>query len=212
MVNTIDVILKYFPDLTEQQKERFAYLGTLYSTLNQQINVISRKDIESLYTKHVLHSLAVAKFISFKAGSEVVDLGTGGGFPGVPLAILFPDVRFLMIDGTAKKIKVVNEVISELELDNAAGFHKRSEELDMTFDFVLARAVTRLYKLLPMSQHLISKSHKNAIPNGLITLKGGDLTEELSEIPKHLYKEEIPISKYFVEEFFETKALVYVQF
>ena len=155
--------------------------------------------------------MAIAKYTDFKPGTEIVDLGTGGGFPGVPLSILFPEVRFLMIDGTAKKIRVVNEVTQHLGLDNGMGYHKRSEELRKQFDFVLARAVTRLDKLIPLARPLISPQNKNAIPNGLITLKGGDLEEEINEVSQQNYIEHLPISKYFDEDFFETKSIVYVQ-
>ena len=211
MVESINRIFEYFPDLSAKQKSQFEQLGPIYRDLNKKINVISRKDIDSLYVRHVLHSMAIAKFIQFKPDTEVVDLGTGGGFPGVPWAILFPEVRFLMIDGTAKKIRVVNEVVEHLGLDNGVGYHKRSEELRKKFDFVLARAVTRLDKLIPLARPLISSQNKNAIPNGLITLKGGDLSAEIQEVAKQNYIEHLPLTKYFSEEFFETKSIVYVQ-
>lgn len=211
MVTDLHKIFQYFPNLTDNQKEQFTQMGPLYLDLNQKVNVISRKDIQELYIKHVVHSLAIAKFTSFVENTELVDLGTGGGFPGIPLAILFPECRFLLIDGTAKKIGVVNEVIKELGLTNAVGYQKRSEELKQTFDFVLARAVTRMNKLIPQSRHLISKDHRNALPNGLITLKGGDLEEEMQEVNKQGYFEKVELSDYFSEPFFETKSLVYGQ-
>ncbi len=211
MVKDLERIFHYFPQLTELQKDQFTQMGPLYLELNQQVNVISRKDIQELYIKHILHSLAIAKFTSFVEDTELVDLGTGGGFPGLPLAILFPQCRFLLIDGTAKKIGVVNEVIQALGLQNAVGYQKRSEELKQTFDYVLARAVTRMNKLIPQCRHLISKNHRNALPNGLITLKGGDLTEELQEVNKQGYFEQVALIDYYEEEFFETKSLVYAQ-
>ena len=186
-------------------------MGPIYQELNKKVNVISRKDIDELYIKHILHSLSIAKFSSFADGTELVDVGTGGGFPGIPLAILFPECRFLLIDGTAKKIRVVNEVIQELGLDNAVGYQQRSEELKKTFDYVLARAVTRMNKLIPQCRHLISKTQLNPLPNGLITLKGGDLTEELKEVKKQGYFEQVTLSIFFEEDFFETKSLIYAQ-
>lgn len=211
MVVDIVRISHYFPKLTDKQRQQLEQMGPLYKELNQKVNVISRKDIDELYTKHILHSLAIAKFTSFPAGTELVDVGTGGGFPGIPLAILFPECKFLLIDGTAKKINIVNEVIQELGLDNAIGYQKRSEELKKTFDYVLARAVTRMNKLLPQVRHLISKEQHNPLPNGLITLKGGDLTEELKEVDTQGYFEQVELSIFFEEPFFETKSLIYGQ-
>lgn len=211
MVNTSDLISKYFPNLTDKQKLQMAQLGDLYEELNQKINVISRKDIESLYLRHILHSLSIAKYTSFSSGSIIVDVGTGGGFPGIPLAILFPEVRFYMIDGRSKKITVVNDVIDALGLDNAAAGHQRSEELRREFDFVLARAVTQLDKLIAQTFHLLSPHQQNALPNGLITLKGGDLTAEIKSVQPNYKVEENNISDYFDEPFFEEKKLLYVQ-
>lgn len=211
MVVDTDTILKYFPDLTELQIDRFRRLGPLYKALNQQVNVISRKDIDSLYLHHVLHSLSIAKFTNFRPDSLIVDVGTGGGFPGIPLAIIFPESKFYLIDGTAKKIAVVNEVISELGIENAIAKQQRSEELRMKFDFIVARAVTRLDKLIPTTFHLISNEHSNPIPNGLITLKGGDLTEEIKEVASRHKAEKTDISDYFEEEYFETKQIIYIQ-
>ena len=211
MVVDTDTLIQYFPELTQQQLDQFRKLGPLYEELNQKVNVISRKDIASLYLHHVLHSLSLAKFIKFRPGSFVVDVGTGGGFPGIPLAIIFPESKFYLIDGTAKKIAVANEVIAALQLDNAIAKHQRSEELKMKFDFVVARAVTRLNKLIPLTAHLISKDQSNAIPNGLITLKGGDLSEEIKEVSGRHKVERTAISNYFKEEYFETKQIIYVQ-
>ena len=210
MVATSQIITKYFPQLNEKQQQRFDQLGGLYKSLNQKVNVISRKDIEQIYLHHVLHSLSIAKFISFAPGSMVVDVGTGGGFPGIPLAILFPETNFYLIDGRSKKIGVVKEVIEVLGLKNAAANAQRSEDLKQPFDFVLARAVTRLEKLIPLTFHLISRDNNNAIPNGLLALKGGDLTEEISEVSKNYNVEKKDISDYFKESYYEEKQLLYI--
>jgi len=211
MVSDISILSKYFNELSEEQLSQFKLLGPLYKKLNQQINVISRKDIDSLYIHHVLHSLSISKFIDFVPGTKLLDLGTGGGFPGIPLAIMYPDCQFLMVDGTAKKITVVNEVIEQCGIQNAMAMHKRSEEMKMEFDFVLARAVTRLNKLIPMCQHLISDEQFNVLPNGLITLKGGDLEEEIEEVSKQHSVEQVPINTFFSEPYFETKSILYIQ-
>jgi len=211
MTEDLEKIFTYFPELTKIQQQQLRLLGPTYVDLNAKINVISRKDIESLYLKHVLHSLSIARFINFKPNAKVLDLGTGGGFPGIPLAILFPETNFLLIDGTSKKIKVVNEVKEILGLENVAGLHKRAEDLKMKFDFVLARAVTRLEQLYLWSIKLMDDENRHARPNGLITLKGGDLTEEIKEVSKNNYVEQKIISDFFSEDFFETKSIVYVQ-
>jgi len=210
-VTDISLIEKYFPDLTDLQKEQFRKLGPFYKDWNQKVNVVSRKDIDSLYLHHVLHSLSVDMFLSFSPGTRILDLGTGGGFPGIPLAIMNPDSQFLLIDGKAKKIMVVNEAIDHLGLNNAKGLHKRSEELKMKFDFVLARAVTRLDKLLPMCFNKISNKHQNILPNGLIALKGGDLEEEIMEVEDQNDVEQIAVSKFFDEAYFEEKYILYIQ-
>ncbi|MBC7885818.1 MAG: 16S rRNA (guanine(527)-N(7))-methyltransferase RsmG, partial [Saprospiraceae bacterium] len=173
-------------------------------------NVISRKDIDNLYLHHVLHSLAIARFIQFKPGSKIIDLGTGGGFPGIPLAILFPECQFVLVDSINKKITVVNAVIEALGLTNVVTLTGRVEEMKTTCDFVVTRAVAKLDKLLPWSRKVISKVQKNLYPNGLIALKG-DVTEELKLIPKFEYKEKVHIVKYFNEPYFEDKYLLYVQ-
>jgi len=211
MVNGYDLIFEHFERLTDLQKNQFKLLGPFYKEWNAKVNMISRKDIDSLYSHHVLHSLSVAKFISFKDGSRVLDLGTGGGLPGIPLAILFPEVQFLLVDGKAKKISVVNQLIEELKLRNVMALHKRGEELKIEFDFVLARAVTRLDKLLEFCLPLISDSHMNNIPNGLITLKGGDLKEEIEEVSHQHSVEKTPISKYYSDPYFLEKYILYVQ-
>ncbi len=207
----MEIIREYFPKLTEKQIQQFTQLEDLYTDWNSKINVISRKDIENLYERHILHSLAIAKFIKFRTGSKIVDLGTGGGFPGIPLAILFPNVQFTLIDGTRKKITVVNEVIQAIGLENAQGIQARAEELKMRFDFVVTRAVATLDKLKPWSQRLIHQKDVHPVPNGLIALKGGRINAEIAALGKGTYVETYPLSDYFKEEFFEEKYLVYVQ-
>ncbi len=211
MVIDSTIITKYFPDLDPEQQHRFEQLGPLYKELNQKINVISRKDIESIYLHHVLHSLSIAKYIKFKPETRVVDVGTGGGFPGIPLAIIFPETDFVLIDGRAKKITVVNEVKEALGLQNVTAIHQRSEELKGQYDFVLARAVTRLSKLIPLTFHLIASKDKNAIPNGLLALKGGNLQEEIAEVTPRHKVEETSIQSYFDEEYYAEKHLLYLQ-
>jgi 16S rRNA (guanine527-N7)-methyltransferase len=205
-------ILKYFPNLTDTQKQQFEQLMPLYTEWNDKINVISRKDIENLYLHHVLHSLAIAKVVDFKEGSEILDLGTGGGFPGIPLAILYPSVSFTLIDGTAKKIRVVQEVADALKLENVTAIHIRVEELkNKQFDFVVTRAVTLLDQLFRWSTRLIKKKHKNALPNGILALKGAKIQEEIKALGKGQYVDMTPIRKLFPHEYFEEKAVVYVQ-
>lgn len=210
MTETVETIFTYFPNLNARQKEQLIHLEKLYREWNEKINVISRKDIESLYIHHVLHSLAIARFISFVPGSKIFDLGTGGGFPGIPLAIVFPDCQFLLADGTAKKIMVVEAIIDSLELSNVKAIAKRAEDVKEKFDFVVTRAVAKVDKLLPWSRKLIHKNHKNSYPNGLIALKGNP-SEELALLEKHEYTEIIPIQKYFQEPFFEEKFIFYIQ-
>lgn len=207
----ISNILKYFDDFSEEQIKQFEMLGPIYKEKNQEVNVISRKDIDALYIHHVLHSLSIYKFMPFAPGTTVLDVGTGGGFPGIPLAIACPESQFLLVDGKGKKIKVVSEVIEALGLKNAAAQHKRSEEIKFKFDFVLARAVTRMNKLLPMCLHLVSDTHLNILPNGLIGLKGGDLTEEIEEVSQWHDVDTVTISKFFNEEYFDQKYVFYIQ-
>jgi len=206
---TVDIIYNYFPKLTETQKEQFAKLEELYPLWNDQINVISRKDIESLYLKHVLHSLAIGKFVGeFTPNTRVLDVGTGGGFPGIPLAILFPEVKFHLVDSIGKKIKVVREVAEGLGLTNVEADHIRAEQLDYKYDFVVSRAVTRLGDFIPWVRNKIEKQDKNGIPNGILYLKGGDLKEEIKEA--RVKAELHPISSYFKEDFFDTKYVMYI--
>ena len=204
----MDIILKYFPNLTERQREQFAALLPLYEKWNAQINVISRKDMEHFYEHHVLHSLAIAKVIQFKSMCEVLDVGTGGGFPGVPLAILFPEARFTLIDSIGKKIKVVNNVVERLELSNTKALQIRAEQLDGEYDFVVSRAVTTLGEFVPWVKRKISKAQYHKIPNGILYLKGGDLTNELFTFR---HKVQIwDISDFFTEEYFDTKKVIYL--
>jgi 16S rRNA (guanine527-N7)-methyltransferase len=202
------LIQKYFEGLTEQQIMQFDQLYDLYSFWNSQINVISRKDIDELYERHILHSLGIAKFCAFKAGTKVLDVGTGGGFPGIPLAILFPEVAFHLVDSIGKKIKVVTEVAAALGLKNVKASHLRAEQVTDKYDFVVSRAVTRLIDFYPWIRGKFSKDSKNAIANGILYLKGGDLNEEIAE--SRLKAELYPLSAYFEEAFFETKYVVYI--
>ena len=200
-------ILNYFPELTPNQIEQFTKLNDLYTDWNEKINVISRKDIDELYVKHVLHSLAIAKVMKFKQGSEVLDVGTGGGFPGIPLAILFPEVEFHLVDSIQKKILVVKEVAESLELKNVKTEATRAENVKRTYDFIVSRAVTQMPKFVEWVQSKIKKKHINSLPNGILYLKGGDLTEELKDFPKAI---EYKLHDFFSEEFFETKKVVYL--
>lgn len=202
------LIQKYFKGLTDQQIAQFDQLYELYSFWNSQINVISRKDIDELYERHILHSLGIAKFCSFKAGERVLDVGTGGGFPGIPLAILFPETHFHLVDSIGKKIKVVTEVATALGLKNVKASHLRAEQITDKYDFMVSRAVTRLIDFYPWVKGKFNRDSKNAIPNGILYLKGGDLKEEISE--SRLKAELYPLSDYFEEEFFETKFVVYI--
>lgn len=204
----MEQILKYYPNLSEKQRKQFASLYELYLDWNSKINVISRKDIENLYERHVLHSLGIAEFIKFKAGSKVLDVGTGGGFPGIPLAILFPDVQFTLIDSIRKKIKVGQEVSKAIELKNIELKHLRIQEEKEKFDFVVSRAVMPLEDLVKLCKKNILKEDRNAIPNGLICLKGGELEEEV--YPFRNIAEIYDLSDSYEGEFFETKKVVYV--
>ncbi len=203
----IEFIEKYFPSLSPEQKLAFEVMMTLYPEWNEKINVISRKDISNLEIHHILHSLAIAKFIKFTPGSRVLDFGSGGGFPGIPLAVLFPGVDFLLADRTAKKLKVASEIASAAGLKNVSTFHGDVAELKEKFDFVVSRAVMPQPDLLKTCRKNISTDQQNPLPNGLITLKGGDLGAELGKLAK--ISEVIDLSNWFVEPYFETKKLVY---
>lgn len=203
----IEILKKYFPSLTERQYEQFALMEKLYKELNEKVNVVSRKDIENITINHILHSLAIAKYIQFTPGSKVIDLGTGGGLPGLPLAIFFPEVKFHLIDRVGKKIKVAKEIADKLELNNVTFQHGDMGECKEKCDFVVSRAVTDQPSLIRISKKNISEECRNAIPNGLITLKGGDLNNELGKYVK--VSEIVPISNYFSEPFFETKKIIF---
>jgi len=205
---TADIVKKYFPNLSEKQLEQFELLFPLYTEWNEKINVISRKDIDHVMLHHVLHSLAIAKIIDFRPGTEILDVGTGGGFPGIPLAILFPECQFLLVDSIGKKIKVVDEIAKALGLLNVHAKHARAEDIDQDFEFVVSRAVTRITPFYYWVRKKISPNHFHAMRNGILYLKGGDLTEELEEFGKK--HKLFDISTYFEEDFFETKKVLYV--
>jgi len=204
----MNIISKYFPQLNTKQVELFKRLQPLYAEWNAQINVISRKDFSEFYERHVLHSLAIAKFIRFVPGTKILDVGTGGGFPGIPLAIIFPEVKFHLVDSIGKKIKVVNEVVQSLELKNISAEQIRAEQINEKFDFIVSRAVTRLPEFIPWVRKNISQKQRNAIPNGILYLKGGNIEEEIQPFKKNIYIQEL--SEYFYEDFFETKKLVHL--
>ena len=204
----MELILKYFPDLTEEQKKQFAALYDLYVDWNSKINVISRKDIENLYEHHVLHSLGIAKVINFKPGTKIMDLGTGGGFPGIPLAILFPEVSFHLVDSIGKKVRVANEVANSIGLKNVTFHHARAEEEKQLFDFVVSRAVMPLTDLLKIIRKNIAPKQQNSLPNGLICLKGGELEHEAMPVKNKTTM--WGLKDIFEEEFFQTKKVVYV--
>jgi len=204
----MQIINKYFPDLTDNQIKQFSNLQYLYEHWNSKINVISRKNIDTLYTNHILHSLAIAKVIQFKKGTKILDIGTGGGFPGIPLAILFPEVDFLLVDSIGKKIKVVNEVSSAIGLTNVSTLHERAENIKETFDFIVSRAVTNMTDFKKWVKGKFNNTHNNTLNNGIFYLKGGDLSEELKGIP-HIKHE---IADLFEEEFFKTKKVIYISY
>jgi len=204
-----DYLLKYFPTLTAQQREQFNRLPELYTFWNNQINVISRKDIDMLGERHVLHSLGIAKVMAFLPGENVLDVGTGGGFPGIPLAILFPETQFHLVDSIGKKIKVVQEVAKALGLKNVKASHQRAEQVDEKFDFVVSRAVTQLKDFYPWVRGKFNKQSKNTLPNGILYLKGGDLAQEIKE--SGLKVTQYHLKDYFAEEFFETKQVIYIK-
>ncbi|MFT4759056.1 MAG: 16S rRNA (guanine527-N7)-methyltransferase [Paraglaciecola sp.] len=208
----MDILKKYFPDLTEMQLEQLARLPQLYKEWNAKINVISRKDVDNIEGRHILHSLSLIPIVRFRSGADILDLGTGGGFPGIPLAIFYPDVNFHLVDGTAKKIRVVQEIIDALGLKNVKAEQMRAEEIkNKRYDFVACRAVASIDKLHNWTLRLFKKEHQHALPNGLLTLKGGDLTKELKLLPKGNYVEKYRIQDFFKEDYFEEKYVVYLQ-
>lgn len=204
-----DLILKYFPDLEPIQQKQFALLEELYLDWNEQINVISRKDIGELYLRHVLHSLAIAKVQKFLPGHQVLDVGTGGGFPGIPLAIMFPDTDFHLVDSIGKKITVVEDIAMQMDLENVVVEQVRAEKLKSKYHFIVSRAVTQMPQFVAWVRQKVHKQplKDQTLPNGILYLKGGDLTEELADFPQHI---EYPISKFFEEDFFETKKVIYL--
>ncbi|MCC8426706.1 16S rRNA (guanine(527)-N(7))-methyltransferase RsmG [Mucilaginibacter sp. UR6-11] len=206
---TSDQLFTYFPDLTDTQKQQFEQLPALYEFWNNQINVISRKDIDQLFERHVLHSLGIAKIMPFLPGESVLDVGTGGGFPGIPLAILFPDTKFYLVDSIGKKIKVVQEVSKALGLKNLRAEHLRAEQVDEKFDFIVSRAVTRLGEFYPWIKGKFTRTSKNTLPSGILYLKGGDLADEIKE--SGLKVTQYYLKDHFTEEFFETKQVIYVK-
>ncbi len=203
---SLDLILKYFPDISDKQKAQFAELETLYKEWNEKINVISRKDTDSLYEKHILHSLGIAKVMSFADGTKILDIGTGGGFPGIPLAILFPNVQFTLVDSIGKKITVVKGVTESLGLSNVTAHHMRAEQLKEKFHFVVSRAVTQMPVFLTWLKGKFEKDQLNPKHNGVLYLKGGDLAEELAGLKCEIYS----LKNYFDGEFFDTKKVVYL--
>lgn len=204
----MQIIDKYFPQLSQKQREQFQNLDALYREWNDKINVISRKDIDNLYEHHVVHSLAIARIVRFRPATTVLDFGTGGGFPGIPLAIFFPECRFRLIDGTGKKVNVAAEIAKAIGLENVETAHERGEDEKGKFDFIVSRAVMPLPDLARIVRKNISKNQHNSIANGIITLKGGDLTAELR--PFHKIAEVTPVSQFFDEEWFKTKQVVYL--
>jgi len=205
----MELVRKYFPDLTSQQIKQFEKLMEVIPPLNQKVNIISRKDIEHLEERHILHSLSIAKKFSFNSLARIVDVGTGGGFPGVPLAILFPEATFTLVDSIGKKVRLLEELLEELELKNASPLCGRMEELNLKADFVVSRAVTAFPKLHQWTRKLIIPGHKQSMPNGLISLKGGDLMEEL--VPFKNRAKLFPLSTWFEESFFSSKMIVYLK-
>ena len=204
-----EIIFNYFPELSDKQKEQFVQLGELYKYWNARINVISRKDMDNFYLHHVLHSLAIAKIVRFKAYTEILDAGTGGGFPGIPLAILFPEVSFYLVDSIGKKIKVVQEIAGSLGLENLEAEQLRMEQVDKAFDFIISRAVASLPDFVRWVGYKFHRKSFNAIPNGILYLKGGDLKAEMQAV-KRFKKKMYSLDKYFDESFFETKKLVHL--
>lgn len=208
----MDSILKIFPELPDDQLEQLRRLGELYIEWNAKINLISRKDIENIYAHHILHSLSIHHHFDFIPGTRILDLGTGGGLPGIPMAIVNPNLSFLLVDGRSKKIMVVNDIIQRLGLKNVKGVHKRAEEIrDQKFDFVITRAVAKSEQLLVWTQHLISRKEQNIMPNGIIALKGLHLRQEIKELPRGVYTEQYPLKDWARLPWYEEKSILYIQ-
>ena len=207
----MEVLLKYFPNLSEKQIAQFEQLLPLYQDWNSKINVISRKDIDELYERHILHSLAIAKVAKFADGTSILDLGTGGGFPTIPLAIFFPEVKFTAVDSIGKKVKVVNEIAQAIGLENVTGIHSRVEDIKTKHDFIVSRAVAELQQLITWSRKLLKTKHINILPNGYWILKGGNIKQEIKTLGNREYVEKYPIPKFYNEPFFEEKYVLYVQ-
>ncbi|TAH26057.1 MAG: 16S rRNA (guanine(527)-N(7))-methyltransferase RsmG [Cytophagales bacterium] len=207
-MNSINILKKYFPEINEEQEEKFQLLAPLYTEWNQKINVISRKDIDELYERHILHSLGIAKVLQFTEGTKILDVGTGGGFPGIPLAILFPEAKFHLVDSIGKKITVVEQVSKALGLKNIQASHQRAEDVNDKFDFVVSRAVTRIAPFYQWIKNKIIANSNNTLTNGILYLKGGDLQEEFAELNKPY--QSFDLTDYFEEPFFETKKVMYV--
>jgi len=208
-MSSINSLIKHFPNLTEYQKEQFSSLENLYKKWNAKINVISRKDTENFQERHLMHSLAIAKVINFVDKTKIMDIGTGGGFPGIPLSILFPNCDFFLVDSIGKKVKVVKEVINELELKNITATHNRAEKINEKFDFIVSRAVTKMPKFITWTKGKFLEENKNEIENGILYLKGGDLKEEMASIKKEV--QYFNINMFYSEQFFETKKVVYIK-
>lgn len=208
-MNNSEIITRYFPDISDEQRRQFDLLGELYAEWNSRINVVSRKDLEHLYTRHILHSLAIAKVCQFEAGAKIVDIGCGGGFPSVPLAIMFPEAEFVGVDSIGKKIRVVEGIISGAGIKNLRAINSRAEQLGEKFDYVVSRAVTEMSRFMPWAWPLLRKGQRGTLPNGILYLKGGDLAEELAATRRHwdLYD----IRTMFDDEFFDTKRVVYTK-
>lgn len=205
----VDLILHYFPKLTLDQRQKIATLDKLYLEWNEKINVISRKDTDNFYERHVLHSLAISKIIEFKKDTKILDIGTGGGFPGVPLAIMYPECNFFLVDSIGKKVKVVNEVCKALGLSNVIGMHERAENINDKFDFIVSRAVTAMPKFLSWTKGKFTKENRNDLKNGILYLKGGDLEGEMADVNKKI--QYYAIEDFYAESFFKSKKVVYIQ-
>ena len=210
MKNNFHILLSYFPDLSGEQVRLFEKFGEIFKAWNEKINLVSRKDIDALYERHILYSLAIAKFVNFLPATSVLDAGTGGGFPGLPLAIYFPDTIFHLVDSTGKKIRVVQEIADALGLINVIAEQKRVEDLPYTYDFITGRAMTNLPDFVRLTGHLLSKDNVSAIDNGILYLKGGEFDKELAALDKKWNYRVVPVSQYFKEDYFKTKKLVYL--